>query len=214
MSYAQPWDSAREAVFFNQNDVVNTMWMVDSGLVRFRVLAPDGREVVSAFSGVGRCFGDVEVFSQQPSSVSAIASTKCAGWKMSTASALEAIACVPAFAQLMLTTLARSARVTHLMYQHALILTAPERLALVLLNLANEETGPDGAKSFVVSATQDMLSQIVGSSRQFVSKHIGQWTALGWIEPKYGKLHLRDSLSLGSVVQRGVSTQALKDQLS
>lgn len=201
MSYAQPWEGAPEEVFFRQNDAVNTMWMVDSGLVRFEVLTPDGRAFVSAFTGAGRCFGEVEVFAQQRSSVSAIGSTSCVGWKMSDASALEAISCVPAFAKLMLRTLARNTRVTQIRYQHVLILAPQERLALVLLNLASEEVGRDGAKSLVVSATQDMLSRIIGSSRQFVSKHLGQWTSMGWIEPKYGKLELRDPAALRAIVQ-------------
>ena len=111
-----------------------------------------------------------------------------------------AIDSTPAFARLMLTTLARNSRFVLMLYQHVLTLAPRERLALTLLNLSQEETEADGRKTRVVPYTQDTLSEMVGSSRQFVSKHLSQWTELGWIAPRYGRLDIVDPESLKSTI--------------
>ena len=199
MSYAQPWTTNADTILFRQGEPVPCLWMIDSGFVRFEIVAHEGRRTVSAFGIPGRCFGEVELLGHFAGQATAVTSTPCTGWTLPTASLNAAIVTVPAFARLMLTTLARSSRLILMLYQHVLTLAPRERLALTLLNLAQEETEAGGRKTRVVPFTQDTLSEMVGSSRQFVSKHLSQWTELGWIAPRYGRLEITDPESLKSI---------------
>lgn len=200
MSFAQPWTAEAEGILFRHGEAVSSLWMMDSGFVRFESPAPGGRQTVAAFGIPGRCFGEVELLGDLPGQATAITSTPCTGWTLSKPSLMAALDAVPTFARLMLSTLARNTRLILLLYQHALTLSPHERLALTLLNLAQEDASGDDRKTHVVPVTQDMLSQMVGSSRQFVSKHVSQWTALGWIAPRYGRIEILDAASLKSVI--------------
>ena len=200
MSFAHPWAAEADAILFRQGEPVPCLWMIDSGFVRFEIMTADGRRTVSAFGIPGRCFGEVELLGQFAGQATAATSTPCTGWTLPTAAMNAAIDSTPAFARLMLTTLARNARLAIMLYQHVLTLAPRERLALTLLNLAQEEAETDGRKTWVVPYTQDTLSEMVGSSRQFVSKHLSQWAELGWIAPRYGRLDILDPESLKSTI--------------
>ena len=73
-------------------------------------------------------------------------------------------------------------------YQHTLLMPADQRLALVMLNLAQPAT--DGSERLLVPVTQDSLTEYTGTSRQFVSKHISLWVERGWIATGYRSLEI------------------------
>jgi CRP-like cAMP-binding protein len=200
MSFTQAWAADTDTILFRQGEPVPCLWMIDSGFVRFEIVASEGRRTVSAFGIPGRCFGEVELLGHFVGQATAVTSTPCTGWTFSMAAMNAAIDSVPAFARLMLSTLARNTRLVLMLYQHVLTLAPRERLALTLLNLARDDTDADGRRTLVVPFTQDTLSEMVGSSRQFVSKHMSQWTELGWIAPRYGRLEITDPDALKATI--------------
>ncbi len=204
MSFAKPWSAPADTVLFRQAEPVPSLWMLDSGFVCFEIVAAEGRRTVSAFGVPGRCFGEVELLGHFTGQATAVTSTPCTGWTLTPATMNAAIDAVPTFARLMLTTLARSSRLVLMLYQHVLTLAPRERLALTLINLAQEHTEADGRQTLVVPFTQDTLSEMVGSSRQFVSKHLSQWTEQGWIAPRYGRLEITNPESLKSIIDATV----------
>lgn len=199
MSMAQPWKASAEQVLYQAGHPVPGVWMLDVGLVRYEVVDHDGRQVVPFFSVPGACFGELEIIEERMAAVTAITSMPCEGWVMSAASTLEAIETVPGFSKLMLLKLARNLRVCQMLYQMALVMGQHERLALALLNLAEQTPGQDGQTRLVVSVTQDALCQVTGSSRQLVSKYLRQWTDLGWVAPRYRSLEILDAQGLKSI---------------
>jgi hypothetical protein len=120
---------------------------------------------------------------------------------------LDAIEAVPAFGKLMLLKLARNVRIFQMLYQAALVLGQHERLALALLNLAQQVPGDMGRVIMVVPVTQEKLCQVTGSSRQLVSKYLQQWTKLGWIAPRYGSLEIIDPEGLKSIFPASVDLE-------
>jgi len=174
--------------------------MLDAGLVRFEGMTSQEHRVVSAFGVPGRCIGDIELLGHCTGQATAITTMPCQGWTMSMPSLTEALDSVPTFTRLMLTTQARSARLALLLYHHVLTLAPRERLALTLLNLAQVEAATGDSKTLVVPVTQDMLSDMVGCSRQFVSKHLSQWASSQWVASRYGRIEILDAASLKSII--------------
>ena len=104
----------------------------------------------------------------------------------------------------MLSTLARSSRLALLLYHHVLTLSPSERRALTLLNLAHADTGSGDSNPLIVALTQDTLSEMVGCSRQFVSKHLSQWTSIGWISTRYGRIEILNPNGLKSTIDAAI----------
>lgn len=207
MAMAHPWRSEAEAVLYKTGQSVPGIWLLDVGMVRYEILDHDGRQVVPFFSSAGSCFGELEILEQRVTSVTAITSMPCEGWVMSAAAMMEAIETVPAFSKLMMLKLARNLRVSQMMYQMALVMGQPERLALALLNLAQQETAGDGKALMVVSVTQETLCQVTGSSRQLVSKCLRQWADRGWVAPRYRSLEILDPQGLKSIFHPSINPE-------
>lgn len=204
----KPWKAQAEEVLFKVGQHMPGLWMLDKGLVRYEVIAPDGQVVVPAFSSGGGCFGELEVLEQREANVTAITSTPCEGWVMSATAALDAIETVPAFSKLIFLKLARNVRLLLQLHQMSLMLGQHQRLALALLNLAQPAApGPDGQSPMVVSVTQETLCRVTGNSRQMVSKYLRQWTDLGWVVPRYRSLEILDMAGLKSIFPPGVDPE-------
>lgn len=209
MQRAEPWHIASRGVLWRQHGAVPAIWMLDAGNVRFEADLACGRSIVSALAGKGQCLGEVEVFGHCPGLGTAIAVTDCRGWRLEAAAAHALVAAVPGFSRLMIATLARGAYLSHLMYQHAMLLPPHQHLALAMLNLAHASTTPDGTTVLAVETTQEALAHMVASSRQFVGKHLRQWSDNGWIASRYGRLEIVNRGGLISVLEQGLAPQLL-----
>lgn len=195
-----PWRVNKGETVFVQGQPVNTLYMVDKGSVRCEVAHADGRCIIVGFGQPGRCFGDVEVFDEVAALSTAKANSTVTGWTMEARHAFEALGAVPEFARLMTRTLARVGRIHHQMYQYALLREPHERLAMTLLSLSRNHAERDGEEQVLIRITQDLLSQVLGISRQCVSKHIRQWADDGWLTVTYGGIRLLDPQALGALL--------------
>jgi CRP/FNR family cyclic AMP-dependent transcriptional regulator len=191
-----PWRLGKDETVFVQGERVNKLYMLDSGSVRCEVTHADGRSIIVGFGQPGRCFGDVETFDDIPALSTATSNSAITGWTMDAPHAFEALSTVPEFARLMTRTLARVGRIHHQMYQYALLREPHERLAITLLSMSRNHAEREGDEQVLVRVTQDMLSRIVGVSRQCVSKHLRRWADLGWIDIQYGGIRVSNSGSL------------------
>lgn len=204
---AHPWTADAEEVLYQAGHAVPGIWLLDVGMVRYEFIDHGGRQVVPAFSTAGACFGELEILEKRMSALTAITSTRCEGWVMSADSLIEALDTVPAFSRLMLLKLARNVRICQTLYQIALVLGQHERLALALLNLAQEVPGREGNAILVAPVTQDTLCQVTGSSRQVVSKYLRKWSDLGWVAPRYRSLEILSPQGLKSIFPASIDPE-------
>ena len=188
MALAEAWHAAPGDYLFRHQGPVQALWMIDQGQVRFQIDTTDGRTTVTGLAGAGHCFADIEITEDLPALSDAVAITACSGWRIPRKAVLQALDNIPGFARLLITSLARGSRLLQQIYRHTLLLPADQRLALVMLNLAQPCT--DGSGRLVVPLTQGALSEYTGTSRQFVSKHISQWVERGWIATHYRSLEI------------------------
>ncbi|MBF7729662.1 Crp/Fnr family transcriptional regulator [Pseudomonas sp. N040] len=188
MALAEPWQAAAGDCLFRHQGPVAALWMIDQGQIRFQLDTPGGRTIVTGLASAGHCFGDIEISEGLAALADALAISACRGWRLPRAAVLQAMEQVPGFARLLVTGLARSLRLRHLLHLHTLLQPADQRLALALLNLA--QPAVDGSARLVVPVTQDALTEYTGTSRQFVSKHISLWAERGWIATRYRSVEI------------------------
>jgi CRP-like cAMP-binding protein len=188
MALAEAWSAQPGDCLFRHQAAVSALWMIDQGQVRFQFDTESGRTIVTGLAGAGHCFGDIEIVEDFPAQSDAIALNACSGWRLPRAAVLHAMDQIPGFARLLVISLARGSRLLQQFYRHTLLMPADQRLALVMLNLAQPAT--DGSGRLVVELTQDALTEYTGTSRQFVSKHISLWVERGWIATHYRSLEI------------------------
>ncbi|MDO9234664.1 MAG: Crp/Fnr family transcriptional regulator [Aquabacterium sp.] len=196
----RPWRERKGVTVHPEGGVVRALYMIDSGSVRFELNTPDGRTVVLGFSGAGRSFGELEVIEKNPALAAAVVNQSATGWQLDVDDFHAVLPQTPVFAQLMLRTTARNARIHHMLYRHSLLMTPEARLALTLLSMARHHASPTDAAGDLIEVTQDMLAQLVGSTRQCVSKHLRQWDQNGWVAIQYGGIRLIQHEAIAALV--------------
>lgn len=195
-----PWRARKGCTVHAEGELVSALYMLDSGRMQFELHALDGRKLVLGFVGAGRSFGELEVVEGGPALASAVVNQAATGWRLSAADFHAVLPHTPHFAALMLRTTARNARIHHLLYRHSLLMSPDERLALALLSMARHACEAASPSGELIQATQDMLAQMLGATRQCVSKHLKRWEAAGWIAIQYGGILLLDRPAIAALL--------------
>ena len=179
-------------VIFSQGDPADALFYIQEGKVKVTTLSSHGKEAVVAILGAGDFFGE-GCLAGQPlriSTVAAIADSKIA--RLDKAAVVRVMHCEPAFSQLFMEhLLARNIRMEADLIDQ-LFNSSEKRLARLLLLLAN--FGKDGAPQPVVAKiSQEMLAEMIGTTRSRVSSFMNKFRRLGFIDYN-GHLEVHSSL--------------------
>jgi len=184
-------------VVFSQGDVANALFYIRNGTVKVTVVSNVGKEAVIAVLGAGDFVGEGCLAGQQLRASTATAMTECSILRLEKAAAVEMLQQEPAFSELMLSyMLKRSIRIEDDLVDQ-LFNSSEKRLARALLLLAN--CGQDGKpKTVIPKISQEMLGDMIGTTRSRVSFFMNKFRRLGFIEydsTEYdGTIEVRSSL--------------------
>jgi len=179
-------------VIFAQGDVADAVFFVQKGKVKITVVSRTGKEAVVGIFSMDQFFGE-GVLSGQPIRIStATAIEECQIVRLSKSEMIKVVHAEPVFAQFFIAhLLARNQRVEEDLVDH-LFNSSEKRLARVLLLLAN--FGKEGKPETVIPhMTQEVLAEMVGTTRSRVSFFMNKFRKLGFIEYN-GKLTVHSSL--------------------
>jgi len=171
-----PQGSSRSTVFF-----------LLQGEVSVSVYLPDGRRVLCALYQPGTIFGFPLVDKERPRWSSADAFTEATLALIPRAAFERVVHALPSatVAEFFNRLLMRQARFA-MRLLHCMVLDLPGRLALAFIELA-EAFGrhtPEGLQ-LTLPLTHEHLAEMVGASRERVSKAMGEFAHQGWI--RYGR---------------------------
>lgn len=185
----------RGDLVFHAQDPADNLYLLERGRVRVYRIGENAREISLAVHGPGDLFGE-EAAEGDPRARFA-----------SFAEALEPVRVqvvgARALADLMLAhptlgvtlsaQLARQLRAVHLRLGEMVFLEVSQRLAAALLKLARETGEPDGQGTRLSGriSHQD-LAHLVSSTRETVTKILGDFKAQGLLELGYRKIVLTD----------------------
>jgi CRP/FNR family cyclic AMP-dependent transcriptional regulator len=177
---------------FAQGDVADAVFYIQSGQVKLTVVSARGKEAVIAILGAQAFFGEGCLAGQPLRIATATALTDCALMRIEKAAMTHVLHAEPAFAALFTAyLLSRNSRIEEDLIDQ-LFNSSEKRLARVLLLLAH--FGKDGQTELIMpQISQEMLAEMVGTTRSRVSFFLNKFRKLGFIDYN-GGLHVHSSL--------------------
>jgi len=179
-------------VVFHQSDPADAVFYVQKGRIKIVVASEQGKEAVIALLGPGEFFGEGCLIGQPLRLATARAMADSAVMRVGKAEMTRVIHDEPAFGELFIAhLLIRNSKVEDDLVDQ-LFNSSEKRLARTLLMLANFGK-TDGPKPITTKISQEMLAEIIGTTRPRVSHFMNKFRKLGFIEYN-GTLKVNSSL--------------------
>jgi CRP/FNR family transcriptional regulator, cyclic AMP receptor protein len=179
-------------VIFSQGDVGDAVYYVQKGKIKLTVVSQRGKEAVVGLLGAGHFFGEGCLNGHPLRVTTATAIDDCLITRIAREAMIATMRDEPKFSELfMADLLSRNSRIEEDLIDQ-LFNSSEKRLARVLLLLANfgKEDAPE---PIVGNFSQELLAEMVGTTRSRVSQFMNKFRKLGYI--KYnGKLEIHNSL--------------------
>ena len=200
------WDGVRsarhqydsEAAIFSQGDPAASVLYVESGTVRLSVVSHAGKEAVVAVLQSGHFFGEGCLASQTTRMASATAMSPCQILSVEKPEMVRQLHTRPEFADAFLShMLTRNIRIEEDLIDQ-LFNSTEKRLARTLLLLARYGE-PDANHRALPKVSQELLAEMVGTTRSRINFFMNKFRKLGFIEYN-GSLKVHNSL-LGVVLR-------------
>jgi CRP/FNR family cyclic AMP-dependent transcriptional regulator len=185
-------DYLKDQVVFSQGDRADAVFYIEKGKLKITVVSKQGKEAVIAILGVGDFFGEGCLAGQIKRMATATVMTDSAIVRLDKSEMIRVLHDEPVFSELFLRyLLSRNIRIEEDLVDQ-LFNSSEKRLARVLLLLAN--FGKEGRPEPVVAKiSQEMLAEIIGTTRARVNFFMNRFRKLGFIEYN-GGLQVHSSL--------------------
>ena len=178
---------------YAQGDAADAIFYVQKGQLKVTVSSAHGKEATIALVGSGEFLGEACMVSAHPLRLStATAMMECALLRVSKTEMLRALYQEPAFANVFVSfLLVRNARMQADLVDQ-LFNSSEKRLARILLLLAQfgKESKPE---TVVPKVSQEVLAEMIGTTRSRVSFFMNRFRKLGFIEYN-GEIRVHNSL--------------------
>jgi CRP-like cAMP-binding protein len=170
---------------FHQGDIHTGIGLIESGRVRTFYAGPSGKEITLAYWTQGHFVGGPEVFGGGPHVWTAVAVEKTRLARLSGHAIRNLVRTMPSFAECLIDGLVAKGKCYSALVQMLGTRSVTERLAQVLLILAEIGGGKEQAPGQLLvsrNITHDQLASIVGSTRQWVTTTLSRFQRAGHIE--------------------------------
>jgi CRP-like cAMP-binding protein len=177
------------STIFAQGDVANTVLYIQQGRVKLSVVSQTGREAVVAVMGPGDFFGEGALAGQPIRLATATAMTACRILVVPKRQMIRLLHQQHALSDRFIAhLLARNSRLEEDLVDQ-LFNASEKRLARTLLLLARYGK-PDGPRQVLPKISQEVLAEMVGTTRSRVNFFMNKFRKLGFIEYNGGlKIH-------------------------
>ena len=155
---------------FRQGTANDGIYIIERGRIRVFYVAPSGREITRAYWSTGDFVGGPDVFGRAPHVWSGVATNNCCVLHVPARALQGLVSQVPAFAIGLVDGLAFKGRTYAALTQMLGTRSVTERLASLLLHLAENHGRHDSGGIVVDSGfSQADLAHLVGATRQWVA---------------------------------------------
>ena len=167
----------KNSVIVFEDDPGDALFVVKSGQVKVVLIGEDGREVILSVLGGGDFFGEMSLIDDQPRSAHVIAMEDSKLLVLYREDFHRCLERSPRIALGLLRALSRRLRSADDKIGGLVLLDVSGRVARLLLELADEGNGTTISRSI----THHTIAQMVGSSRETVSRTIRTFTDNGLV---------------------------------
>jgi CRP/FNR family transcriptional regulator, cyclic AMP receptor protein len=180
------------SVILFEDDPGDSLFVVREGRTKVVLIGEDGREVILGVLGPGEYFGELSLIDDRPRSAHVIAMEDSNLLVLRREDFRRRVESSPNVAWALLTELSRRLRRADDKIGGLVLLDVPGRIARLLLDLA-EESGTDAIEK---SLTHQTIAQMIGASRETVSRAMKEFQDAGWITVERRRIALADRAAL------------------
>ena len=190
----------RGSVILFEDDPGDALFVVRSGRVKVVLLAEDGREVILGLLGVGEHFGELSLIDDQPRSAHVIAMEQSSILVLRREDFRRRVESSPVVAWALLQELSHRLRRADDKIGTLVLLDVPGRIARMLLEAA-EDCGNDLIDK---PLTHQTIAQVIGASRETVSRALREFQDKGWVTTERRRLRVVNKGALHERAQQRV----------
>ena len=190
---------ARGGIIVTQGEPGDALFLIGQGQVKVAVFAEDGREVILSVLTAGGFFGEMALLDDEPRSAHVIAMTDATLHQLRRDDFRNRLGGSPALGIALLRELSRRLRRADETIASLALLDVNGRIANLLLELAREEGGDRISRKL----THATIGQMVGASRETVSRTMRSLVVQGVISVTRREIVLKDPAQLRASAQTG-----------
>jgi CRP/FNR family transcriptional regulator, cyclic AMP receptor protein len=180
------------SVILFENDPGDSLFVVRAGRVKVVLIGEDGREVILGVLGVSDHFGELSLIDDRPRSAHVIAMEDSHLLVLRREDFRARVEASPKVAWALLAELSRRLRRADDKIGGLVLLDVPGRIARLLVDLADE----GGGQAIEKSLTHQTIAQMIGASRETVSRAMKDFQDAGWITVERRRIALSDRPAL------------------
>jgi CRP/FNR family cyclic AMP-dependent transcriptional regulator len=188
------------SVILFEADPGDALFVVRAGRVKVVLVADDGREVILGILGVGEHFGELSLIDEQPRSAHVIAMEDSVLLVLHRDDFKQRVETNPSIAWSLLMELSRRLRRADGQIRSLVLLDVPGRIARMLLDTANE----GGGLLIEKPLTHQTIAQVIGASRETVSRAMRDFQDSGWISTEDRRVRILNRAALEKRSRRRV----------
>jgi CRP-like cAMP-binding protein len=182
----------RGSVILFENDPGDSLFVVREGRVKVVLIGEDGREVILGVLSVGEHFGELSLIDDRPRSAHVIAMEDSHLLVLRREDFRARVEASPAVAWSLLTELSRRLRRADEKIGGLVLLDVPGRIARLLVDLSMET----GNEVIEKPLTHQTIAQMIGASRETVSRAMKDFQDAGWISVERRRIRLANRSAL------------------
>lgn len=182
----------RGSVILFEKDPGDSLFVVRTGRVKVALVGEDGREVILGVLGVGDHFGELSLIDDQPRSAHVIAMEDSALLVLRRDDFKRCVDESSAVAWALLQELSARLRRADDKIGGLVLLDVPGRIARLLLDTAEE----DGSDELSRPLTHQTIANIIGASRETVSRTMKDFENHAWITVARRRIRIADRAAL------------------
>jgi CRP-like cAMP-binding protein len=188
----------KNSVILFEDDPGDSLFVVKQGQVKVVLIGEDGREVILSVLGEGQFFGEMALLDDEPRSAHVIAMEDATLVVLRREDFQGILLQSPALALALLRELTRRLRRADEKVGSLVLLDVNGRVARLLLDMAEEEGGDRISRRL----THHTIAQMIGSSRETVSRTMRELSDKGFIDVTRKDILLRDRPGLEAAAGR------------
>ena len=185
----------KNSVILFEDDPGDALYIVSGGQVKVVLIGEDGREVILSVLSDGDFFGEMSLIDDEPRSAHVIAMKDSALLVLRRDDFQQQIQQLPSIALKVLKVLVGRLRRADAKIGGLVLLDVNGRVAKLLLDLGDESGGP----SITRKLTHHTIAQMIGSSRETVSRAMRELTDRGLIDVSRREITIKNRDGLATL---------------
>ncbi len=171
----------KNAILIHEGDTSGSMYVIESGKVKVYLSDDEGKEVILAIQGPGSCLGEIALLDDEPRSASVVTLEKSTFHVITKEDFRQCLAANPDLAFAVIRTVTQYLRTSTEKVKDLALRNVYGRVVNTITKLAAEQ---DGKLVVTEKLTQQDIADMVGASREMVSRILHDLVTGGYIETK------------------------------